>query len=224
MNKKLSISLCFIFLISILSGYCLWQIDRHEKAILGREWLNPVPVMTWRKYLREKEEFDNLAKSYINNNQDIIAFVQDYQSRQKTLDEIFESLPPAPGMQPKRTPDEIMGPFGNSGYLNAQPNPDDILEHIRYDTNIPNQLFLPKSRQLLFKHEHPSEFNTWQAMIDDLRQHEYETPHPSNPPYLVIRQSISSYYRYMFVGDGILILGLVVFLLTYKEKAIKTNI
>jgi hypothetical protein len=201
MNKKLIISLCFLLLTAIFSGYCLWQIDRHEKALLGREWLNPVPVAIWHKYLREKEEFDKLAKSYIANHPDIVSLIEEYRNRQQDI------MPVNPKID-----------WSNPNFINSML--ENILEEIRFNSNIPDQLSLAKSKQKYFQQEHPSEFNTWRAMIDDLNKHNYETPYPSNPPTPVIRQSISSYYRYMMIGDAILILGLITFLLTYKEKAV----
>jgi hypothetical protein len=72
MNRKLPGSMGFLLLILVVSVYFLWQIDRHEKALFCQEWINPVPYLTWQKYLHDKEDYQRLIQLYEANNPDII--------------------------------------------------------------------------------------------------------------------------------------------------------
>lgn len=93
MNKKLVIALCFVTAIAITSGYFLWQIDKHEKALIGQDWLNPIPYSVWQKYLTDKADYEATLARYKTNNTDILNDVQEYKSKYKgTLDDFLNQL------------------------------------------------------------------------------------------------------------------------------------
>jgi hypothetical protein len=63
MSIKNIIVVCFIVAIAVCSGYFLYQIDLHEKALLGQAWINPVPNDIWQKYLVDKQTHEENVKS-----------------------------------------------------------------------------------------------------------------------------------------------------------------
>lgn len=176
-NKKLLILMSFVLLIAIVSGYYLWQIDKHEKALLGREWINPVPYTVWQKYLQNKDVHESVLARYKSTNPTILHLIQNYRQKYKiTLDDLIQ------------TSHEFRGEFN-----------------------------IPKSSETAFAKEYPEEFKNWQTIVLDLDSHRYTTPQPSNPPKVVIQQSINSYYRYMALLDGVLILCLILTAIFYKQ-------
>lgn len=40
--------------------------------MLDQEWVNPVPYSQWKKYLSQKDIYDEKLQTYINNNQSIL--------------------------------------------------------------------------------------------------------------------------------------------------------
>ena len=89
-GKRGLIAIIFLALISIFTGYFLLQIDRHEKALLGQVWLNPVPTDKWKEYVTKKENYEKKIVFYKNNNPQIIELVREYNGRYKTS--IYEML------------------------------------------------------------------------------------------------------------------------------------
>lgn len=81
---KHKVAILIVFIIATSTGYFLWQIDRHEKALLGREWLIAVPVDLWNGYIQKEQEYNRLLDTYIVNNQDIIVQVKRYQLKGTT--------------------------------------------------------------------------------------------------------------------------------------------
>jgi hypothetical protein len=185
LNKKLKISVAFLVLIGFVSGYFLWQIDRHEKALLGKVWLIEVPSDVWKKYLDDKESYPKVLESYKSNNPEIVKLVEEYRiaSRRQAKTELEKLL--------------LATPIDGADFS------------------------LSFEGQMQFKRDHPREYQTWNAIVYDLKSRIYPPPTPQNPPKPVIEQSIKSYYRCMLLIDGILMLSLIVFLMTYKEKGIK---
>lgn len=183
MSRKAKIAFCIILLMALNSAYFLWQIDRHEKALLGQVWLNPVPHAEWREYIDKKSRYEQQLKSIEQNNQDVLAAVRKYKK--------------------------------------IKPDPDDILESLRYNkgyVGLPDELYLSNFKQTIFVKEQPELFKKWQDIVADFEKYKYRIPIPSNPPYQVIKQSISSLYRYMFMIDAVLLLTLVTCLFLYKEQ------
>ncbi|HMM21816.1 MAG TPA: hypothetical protein PKA10_13945 [Selenomonadales bacterium] len=181
MNKKFKIALIFILGIVIISGYFLWQINRHEKAMLGQEWLIPVPPNVWSKYLADREKYPKVLASYKNNNPELLVLLEHYRKvSQNKATSLVDSI-----------------------YYSISSSPIDF--------------FVPNNVQMQFKREHPKEYETWNAIVYDLRSYDYPSPIPQNPPKPVIQQSINNYYRLLVATDAILVLGLIVTMLIYKE-------
>ncbi len=84
MNKKISIAIVFVLAVACVSGYFLWQIDRHEKALVGQAWLNPVPSLEWKAYLSNKDTYDKFVKTQLDNNRDLVDLVKEYNSRRSS--------------------------------------------------------------------------------------------------------------------------------------------
>jgi hypothetical protein len=82
MSIKNIIVVCFIVAIAVCSGYFLYQIDLHEKALLGQAWINPVPNDIWQKYLVDKQTHEENVKKQVDANQDVIKLIRIY----KTID------------------------------------------------------------------------------------------------------------------------------------------
>lgn len=76
--KKQSIAICFVLAIIIFLSYFLYQIDKHERALLGQDWLNPVPRDVWQKYLKDKYDYDRKIEKYIVENQDVITLIKTF--------------------------------------------------------------------------------------------------------------------------------------------------
>ena len=81
LSLKHKIIICLIFAITISTGYFLWQIDHHEKALLGTEWLNPVPTDVWNSYLAAKQSYNNKLTDYLKNNKGLTALIKNYHER-----------------------------------------------------------------------------------------------------------------------------------------------
>jgi hypothetical protein len=83
MNKKLILAIMILVLIAINSGYFLWQIDRHEKALLGQEMLIPVPREDWIKFMRERDEYWIKVFRIEKENRDLIDLIDQYKKQDK---------------------------------------------------------------------------------------------------------------------------------------------
>lgn len=190
MTKKMKIASVLLLAIAIVTGYYLWQIDRHEKALLGQEWLNPVPRQEWQAYLRNKETYEKTAEHYRANAPDVIAKAQHF----RRLQHLTNALK------------------GN--------NASTFLDKLDYDLKgIPEDFYVPPVSENSFKSSDPEMFKKWQDIIYDIRSKKYLTPQPTNPPKPIIKQSLDSLHRQLLAIDGILTLGLIVFLMAYKEPS-----
>jgi len=67
LSRHLKLFITMMLLSLITSIYILWEIDRHEKALLGEAYLIPVPRLVWYEYI------DDLA----NNKELEIEFSKD---------------------------------------------------------------------------------------------------------------------------------------------------
>lgn len=176
MSRKIRIAFIFILMITLTTAYFLYQIDKHEKALIGREWLNSVPYTVWQNYLYKKQTYDKLAETYAHNNPELMKIIENYQKQG--------------------------GKFNNN--------------HVNFPISPLFRLPLKGDLDLLLYH--PEENKIYEAILQDLKAHEYAIPVPSNPPTYAIQQSIRSLYRSMATIEAILLLAFITFMVLYKEK------
>lgn len=79
MTTKIKISLIFMVIIFLSTGYFLWQIDKYEKATLGQGWINEVPHATWQKYLSDRAAFEKSKTDFIKQNPHIFDVIEKYK-------------------------------------------------------------------------------------------------------------------------------------------------
>lgn len=182
MTQKLKIAIVSLTIITIVSGYFLWQIDRHEKALLGQEWLNPVPYLTWQKFLTEQKNYEKAVRNTETEYANIITLIDGIKQSDS-------QKPPLSKM------------YTGSLYFTAAPK-DYLSIHGFYK----------------FVTAYPNEYQQFGEVKKELEKIKPIEPKPSNPPKPVIQQAINSYYRSMITVDAISIIGLVVFLVFYKDS------
>ena len=68
MNAKHKIIICVVSAIIISTGYFLYQIDLHEKALLSKEWLNPVPTSIYQTFTQNQPEYGMRQEKQIQQN------------------------------------------------------------------------------------------------------------------------------------------------------------
>lgn len=84
LSTKQKVVICFVLAIAISTGYFLMQIDKHERALLGRDWLDPVPGDVWDKYVTRRDEYSKIVKQYVDNNQDLLGVLKELRTQRST--------------------------------------------------------------------------------------------------------------------------------------------
>lgn len=194
MSRKIKIAFIFILMITLSTGYFLWQIDKHEKALIGQEWLNPVPYTVWLDYKYKKYSYERLVEKYKHNNPELMQTISQYQKKDKKLvDDVFNPFEP--------TLNEI---------FDQLPTPYTFVP-------TPPDFYLNTSASTALSKENPEQYKNYSTILKDINDRKYTVPTPSNPPNYVIRQSIRSLYRSMATIEAILLLAFITFMVLYKE-------
>ena len=188
---KIKVAFIIIACIVLNSGYFLWQIDRHEKALIGQEWLNSVPYNVWNKYVKDKDTYEKSLRLYKENNTELVNLIAEYNNK------------------------ETNKTIKNKGFV-----PFTVHDAMLYMTEIPG-FEMSKTSQLELSSSNPEEFKIWEAIMVDLKNKKpKDVPAPTNPPKALIQQEISSLYRYFIFIDSILLISLIIFVALYKEKGL----
>lgn len=145
MNKKINIAIIFILAIAFVSGYFLWQVDRHEKALVGQAWLNPVPSSEWKAYLSNKDTYDKFVKTQLDNNHDLVELVKTYNGRRTSgpIDDFLNLYRIYPGdfipkeLQLLGSAKELLRSEQNKEFQQWQKVVNEI-ESYKYDTPVPS--------------------------------------------------------------------------------------
>ena len=80
MNRKLQISIGFLLSIFIISAYFLWQIDRHEKALLDKVFLIQLTKQQINIINQKEKDYWSSLNNYKVNNSQVMEKVDKYRS------------------------------------------------------------------------------------------------------------------------------------------------
>ena len=133
--KKIHITFLIIAVLTLNSAYFFDQIDKHERALLGQEWLNPVPYQDWKYYLKTKNEYEKMITYYSENNFKIINSVRDYNlnaissSNNKDMKSTLNSF-----VSKNHQPFD-MSKTAQANYLNSNPSEYKVWQSIVFDLN-----------------------------------------------------------------------------------------
>ena len=200
LNTRLTISLLLILLISVVSGYFLWEIDRHEKALNGQVFLIRPSQEKINKMEQKKQDYWDTLNKFKEQNPQVMTYVNIYkdlkdQSDYNMTDLLFAQI---------KEPDKIVRSDSYFCYL-----------------HLPTELQMTQTGCNKLINSHPESGKLYVEIVNEMRKR-FKDAFPNiketNPPKAQIEQSIKTMYRSMIAIDAIILLCLGLFLYLCKPS------